>query len=87
MKDFKSAAKAICFHTKIMLRGFAKMLYGTVTAGLIGFAVYGFAAIPSEGGYAAVCDFIGAVALTVVALCCLYLFGSTKRRGHFSTHK
>lgn len=86
MRDFKKVARFAAYHSMIILRGFAKMLYGTVTAGMIGLAVYGFTAIPSEGGYVAVCDFIGAVTLTVIALCCMYWFGSRKRTGRFSTN-
>ena len=41
----------------------------------------GFAAIPSEGGYVAVCDFICAVSLAVISLSGLYLFGGRQKKG------
>lgn len=70
-------------HLKIMLKGFLRTLHGTATAGLLVFAVYGFAAIPAEGGYIAVADFVVSVATLVVALLNVYLLGKggTKRKG------
>lgn len=85
-RNFKEVMQLIGFHGTILLRGCIKMLYGTMTAGLLGLAVGGFAAIPSEGGYVAVCDFIAAIATLTVALTCMYAFGCKKRkRGHFSS--
>lgn len=66
----------IGYHTKAMLYGCVNALYGTATTGLIGLAVYGFIAVPTEGGYIAVCDFIGSVATLVVALACMYAWGN-----------
>ena len=84
MKDFKSAVNAIVNHGKILWKGFTRMLFGTSTAGLIGLAVYGFIMIPSEGGWTAVCEFIGSTATVVVALNCVYALGGVKkRRGGF----
>jgi quinol-cytochrome oxidoreductase complex cytochrome b subunit len=83
MKDFKSAAHRIGFHAMIMLRGFLKVLYGAVVAGLIGLSVYGFQAIPTEGGYAAVGDFVGAVAIMCVAFGGMYFIGCKKKRGGY----
>jgi hypothetical protein len=68
------------FHGSILLRGLARTLYGAVITGLIAFAVYGFVLIRSEGGYAAVFDFIAACAILVLALCNAYLLGC-KRKG------
>ena len=70
----------VCVHGLILLRGFAKVLYGTVTAALVGLAVYGLTAIPSEGGYAAVSDFISATACIVIALALMYFFGCKRSR-------
>lgn len=85
MRNFRMAVRFVCYHGKILLRGFAKVLYGAAVAGLIVLAVYGFQAIPTEGGYAAVGDFVCAVATTVVALGCMYAFGcSRKKTGRFS---
>lgn len=85
--DVKKVIKCMAYHGMIVLRGFAKMLYGACTACLIVLAVCGFQEIPAEDGYTAVCDFIGAVALMVIALSCMYLFGSTNKRGRFSAYK
>lgn len=76
----KIAAKAIFFHGKILWRGLKRMVYGAATAGLYGMAIYGFVMIPREGGYLAVCDFIGAIATMCVALCCMYHQGCGKKR-------
>ena len=81
MRDFKSAAKSVWYHSKIMARGFTRVLYGAGTAGLIALAIYGYVMIPSEGGYAAVCDFIGATATIMTALCCMYAQGAAKKKG------
>ena len=78
--DFRKGLKQVKFHADIMLRGLARTLYGTFVAGLIAFAIYGFVLIKSEGGYAAVFDFIAACATLVVALANAYLLGS-KRKG------
>ena len=78
--NFKKALKQVKFHADIMLRGLARTLYGALIAGLIAFAVYGFVLIKSEGGYAAVFDFIAACAMLLLALANAYLLGS-KRRG------
>lgn len=79
MQKEMQALKDLCQHGKTLLRGFAKSLYGTAVAGLIGLAVYGFASIPAEGGYTAVCDFIGAAASLAVALTAMYAFGGKKQ--------
>lgn len=82
--NIKSASKAIIRHGKILFRGFTRMLYGTLTAGAFAMAIYGFSMIPSEGGYIAVCDFIGAIATMGVAFTCMYHQGGGKRkRGGF----
>lgn len=65
----------ISYQVKVILRGLVRMVWGTVTAGLVGLAVYGFIAIPNEGGYAAVCDFIGAICLLVLAFVSMYVQG------------
>ena len=76
----KNAAKVLCYHGKILWRGLKRMLYGAATAGLFGMAIYGFVMIPSEGGYIAVCDFIGAIATMLMALVCMYHQGCGKKR-------
>lgn len=78
--DFRRGMKKLKAHAEIMLRGLARMIYGTLIAGLMAFAVYGFVLIKSEGGYAAVFDFIAASATLILALANAYLLGN-KRRG------
>ena len=71
--------KQVKFHAGIVLRGLGRTLHGTLTAGLIAFAIYGFVLIKSEGGYAAVFDFIASCAILVVALANAYALGGKKR--------
>lgn len=75
----KEVMQMIGFHCTVLLLGLAKVLYGAAVAGLIGLAVYGFAEIPFEDGYVAVCDFIAAIATLSVALTCTYAFGKKKK--------
>lgn len=79
--NFKRTAKTIWFHTKILVNGFMRVLYGTAIGVTFALAGYGFASIPSEGGYTAVCDFIGAIGTTFLALCCMYALGGNKKKG------
>lgn len=79
--DFKSATRCIWHHSKILCRGFVRMMHGTAIAGLFALATYGLIMIPTEGGYMAVCDFIGSVATTCVAVTCMYSLGCGKKRG------
>ena len=79
--DFKSATECIWYHSKILCKGFARMVYGAATAGLFAMAAYGFIMIPTEGGYIAVCDFIGSTATTCVAIACMYSLGCRKKKG------
>lgn len=79
--DIKKVLKQVKFHVDILLRGLARTLYGALIAGLIAFAVYGFVLIKSEGGYAAVFDFIAACATLTVALINAYVLGSKRRGG------
>ena len=57
------------------------MLVGAMTAGFIGLAGYGFMAIPSEGGYAAVADFVLAVFFLVIAVVGVYIMGGNQKKG------
>ena len=78
--NFEKALKQVKFHAGILLRGLARTVCGTLNAGLIAFAIYGFIAIKAEGGYAAVFDFVASCAVLMIALVNAYLLGS-KRRG------
>ena len=81
MKDFKSAANTIWHHTKVLLKGLKRTVFGAATAGLIGLAVYGFYMIPTEDGYVAVCDFIASIATMFVAMTCMYAMGAGMKKG------
>lgn len=82
-RNFNRVMQLIAFHCLVMIRGFVKVLYGAAVSGLIGLAVYGFAMIPSEGGYTAVLDFVGAVATLCVAFGGMYAIGSKKKKGGY----
>lgn len=79
--NFKKVLSIVKFHATVMARGFARTLYGAAVAGLILIAGYGFVVIQSETGYAAVCDFVAAIATAVVALSNMYFIGQKKRGG------
>ena len=68
----------IGFHAKVFFKGLSRVLFGALTAGTYGLSIYGFVAIPTEGGYVAVGDFVGAIATLVVALSCTYYMGCGK---------
>ena len=70
---------AIVCHCKIFATGFVRMLIGAICAGLIAAAVYGFAMIPNEGGYAAVGDFVGAIIALGFAFGGVYIMGGKKK--------
>ena len=79
--SYKEVMQLIGFHCLVLLRGFVKVLYGAAVAGLIGLAAYGFAMIPSEDGYVAVCEFIVALGTLSVALISMYAFGQKRKKG------
>ncbi len=76
----KDAMKKVMFHAGTMLRGLARTLYGTMIAGMIAFAIYGFILIQTEDGYAAVFDFVASLCVLAIALANAYVLGC-KRRG------
>lgn len=81
MNKFKRFAKTAWFHTKVLLKGLKRVVLGATTASMIAFAVYGFRAIPTEGGYTAVCDFIAAIAMMMLGMLCMYAMGAGYKRG------
>lgn len=88
MWSIREAVYQIVYHCKILIRGLSKTLYGTGVAGLLFLAAYGFTSIPSEGGYVAVCEFIGSMATLVIALNGMYAFGARKKKnGRFSPYE
>ena len=80
MQKEKEVLHRFCQDGKTLLRGLAKSLYGSAVVGLIGLAIYGFTSIPAEGGYTAVCDFIGAAVSLAVALSAMYAFGGRRQK-------
>lgn len=78
---FEKFTKQAKFHLGIVLRGLARTLHGAFITGLIAIAIYGFVLIKTEGGYAAVFDFVAALAVLVVALCNVYLLGNKRKGG------
>lgn len=80
MKSMKEVGKCLGYHGRILLNGMIKVLYGAAAAGLMGLAVFGFAMIPGEGGYTAVCNFIGSAATLVVAVNATYAIGCSRKR-------
>lgn len=81
MKDFKSVWKIIRFHCRCLLKGFLRMMFGALTAGLFALAIYGFVMITSEAGWTAVCEFVAASATAGVGLMCMYAQGAGRKRG------
>ena len=77
--QIKKALKTFEFHAKIAWRGFCRMVYGALVAGLIVMAIYGFVSVTTETGWTAVCDFIASCATLVVALSNIYFMGGRKR--------
>lgn len=73
----------IKYQAKVIFRGLVRMVWGTVTAGLVCLAVYAFIVIPNEGGYAAVGDFIVAVMCLLLVSVSVYVqgVGSFKKAG------
>ena len=78
-EHFEKTVKMLKIHTGIMLSGLVRTIYGSLIAGMIGFAIYGFIRIKAEGGYAAVFDFVASCAVLVIALANAYLLGGKKR--------
>lgn len=68
-------------HTRIVIRGLLRTLYGTAVAGLIALAIYGFFSVTNESGWVAVWDFVASCATLVVALSNMYLIGGCKKGG------
>ena len=78
--NYEKILKQAKFHGGTILRGLARTLYGSLIAGLFGIAIYGFVLIKGENGYAAVFDFVAAIATLAVALANAYVLGG-KRKG------
>lgn len=87
-KKFGNGIGRVVYHSKILLRGLAKTLYGTVVTGLVALAVYGFVMIPTEGGYTAVCEFVVASLTLGMAVGAMYAFGGRcRKQGRYAAGK
>lgn len=81
MKDFEKAMKVAKFYSKVVLRGFVRMVVGAAVAGLFAMAIYGFVMIDKESGWTAVCDFIAAIATTTCAMSGMLFIGGGIKKG------
>ena len=81
MKSLNIAAKFVIRHGKILLKGFLRMMYGTLTAGLFAFAVYGFTKITAESGWVAVLEFLASVCVAVLGAILMYAQGVDVKKG------
>ena len=81
-RKWDRAWQLIGYHSTVVVRGLAKVIYGAATAGLMVLSAYGFAMIRRESGWVAVSEFIVATLTMTVALGCVYVFGGRKRRGN-----
>lgn len=73
MAKFKSAIKT-------MGKGFVRSLWGAAVVCSTGLAVYGYAAIPCDTGYAAVAEFIVATCTLCMAMTGMYIMGGTTKK-------
>ena len=81
MKDFKSVVRYIRGCGKIALKGFIRMMYGALTAGLFAIAIGGFVMITTETGWTAVMEFIAAICTVAVAAINMYAIGGGVVKG------
>ena len=80
MKDFEKAMKVAEFYSKVVLKGFVRMIVGAAVAGLFAMAIYGFVMIDKESGWTAVCDFIAATATTFCAMSGMIVMGGGMKK-------
>ena len=81
MSKFENTVKSIQIHSRCLVKGFVRMVFGALTAGLFALAAYGFIMITTESGWIAVSEFVGSTATTVVALVCMYAMGGNVKKG------
>lgn len=79
--NYKKMSREVGHHVLILFKGFFKMLYGAAMAGMIAAGVHGFVVVSTEGGYAAVCDFLVSICLIGLALVGTYLMGGHGKKG------
>ena len=78
-EKIQKTVASVRFHTKIVIRGLLRTIYGAAVAGLIAMAVYGFVSVTNESGWVAVWDFVASCATLIVALSNMYLMGGRKK--------
>lgn len=81
MMNFRRTLRLIGYHFVILCKGFAKMLFGVATAALLVLGIWGFVQVSSEGGYAAVFDFLGSICIICIALGGTYIMGGRGKKG------
>ena len=67
-------------HIKTFFRGLCRTVAGTCISVGIYHAIYGFSAVPDEGGYAAVGGFVMSAALLVSSLTLVWFMGASRPR-------
>ena len=77
----RKARNAFKFHARIVWKGFYRVLCGALIAVLLAISVYGFMAISTAGGWAAVADFILSNGLFVLSGLCIYGMGKGGKNG------
>lgn len=88
MNRFSKPTTPIKQYMKTLMRGFLKTMYGTLTTAFFAEAVYVFTLIPSEGGYTAVCAFMVAILMLVLACRAMYAFGCRRgKREYYAAEK
>lgn len=82
--DSKIIKRIVCnasAYAAILAKGFARMLFGTLTAGLFALAAYGFAMITRESGWTVVGEFVVSVSTVIIAVMCMFTMGGGVKKG------
>lgn len=88
MNRFSKPTTPIKQYMKTLMRGFLKTMYGTLVTAFFAGAVYVFTLIPSEGGYTAVCAFMVATLMLLMACRAMYAFGYRRgKREYYAAEK
>ena len=77
----KMALARVKFHARILWRGFFRTVYGSMIAGLIAMAIYGFVSAQNEVGWEAVFDYIVSTVLMTESIGNMYFMGRWKKNG------
>lgn len=88
MNSFSKPKPPIKQYMKILLRGFLKTMYGTLTTAFFAGSVYIFTIIPSKAGYISVCAFMVATLMLAMACRAVYAFGCCRgKREYYAAEK